>query len=376
MDVLFSEEQELLRSGVREFLARECPAAAVRQLALAGQGLPDALWKKLADLGWVGLCLPEAYGGGGLGQVELAIVLAEMGRVLLPGPYLGAVVAALAVADGATDAVKKRILPGLAAGERRATLAVLEAGGRWDATGVALEARPAGGGFQLCGAKRFVPDADVADWLVVPARTSASGARGVTLFLVDARAPGLSLQRVETTDLTRRHSEVVFADVAVGPGDVLGEMDAGAPLLDRALDRAKVALCADSCGGAERVLELSVAYARVREQFGRAIGTQQAIQHKCADMLVRVEGAKAATWRAAWCLDEAEPDAHRAACEAKAWVGDAYLRVAGDGIQIHGGLGFTWEQDLHLYYKRAALSSVTCGDGATNRELAARELLG
>jgi alkylation response protein AidB-like acyl-CoA dehydrogenase len=175
--------------------------------------------------------------------------------------------------------------------------------------------------------------------------------------------------------MTRSYSEVLFADVRVGAEDVLGTIGEGAPLLERIIDRAKVAICADACGGAQRVLELSVAYARAREQFGRPIGTQQAIQHRCADMLVRVEGARSATWRAAWCFDEDESLSHTAACMAKAYASDAYLRVASDGIQIHGGLGFTWEQDLHLFFKRAALSSVLFGDSAQNRELVAQALL-
>jgi alkylation response protein AidB-like acyl-CoA dehydrogenase len=168
---------------------------------------------------------------------------------------------------------------------------------------------------------------------------------------------------------------VLFADARVSPENVLGAVGEGALLLERIIDRAKVALCADACGGAQRVLELSIAYARSREQFGRPIGSQQAIQHRCADMLVRVEGARSATWRAAWCFDEDDSLSHSAACMAKAYASDAYLRVAGDGIQIHGGLGFTWEQDLHLFFKRAALSSVLFGDSAENRELVARALL-
>jgi alkylation response protein AidB-like acyl-CoA dehydrogenase len=375
MDVLFSEDQEILRSAVREFLERECGLARVRAVAEAGKGLPPALWTKLADLGWLGLCIPEEYGGAGLRSLDLVVMLEEMGRNLFPGPFLSAVVGSLALVLGADEAQKRRLLPRLACGEQRATLALYEGAGPWGAEGVALEARAVGAGFCLRGVKRFVAEASAADWLVVPARTSEDSDRSLTLFLVDARASGVSAESVPTTDTTRSYSEVLFADVRVAPENILGAVGEGAPLLERIIDRAKVALCADACGGAQRVLELSVAYARAREQFGRPIGAQQAIQHRCADMLVRVEGARSATWRAAWCFDEDESESHTAACMAKAYASDAYLRVAGDGIQIHGGLGFTWEQDLHLFFKRAALSSVLLGDSAQNRELVARALL-
>jgi alkylation response protein AidB-like acyl-CoA dehydrogenase len=375
MDVLFSEDQEILRSAVRDFVERECGIATVRAIAEGGKGLPPALWKKLADLGWLGLCIPEEYGGAGLRCLDLVVMLEEMGRSLFPGAFLSAVVGSLALVIGGNEAQKRRLLPALACGEQRATLALYEGQGPWSTEGVALEARAAAAGFALRGVKRFVPEANTADWLVVPARTSDDSERGLTLFLVSTHGAGVSIESISTTDTTRIYSEVVFADAYVTPEAVLGTVGGGGLILERIIDRAKLALCADACGGAQRVLELSVAYARSREQFGRPIGSQQAIQHRCADMLVRVEGARSATWRAAWCLDEEEPLSHSASCMAKAYTSDAFLRVAGDGIQIHGGLGFTWEQDLHLFFKRAALSSVLFGDSDQNRELVARALL-
>ncbi len=360
---------------MREFLARECPLSAVRTLAEAGQGLPDASWKKLAGLGWVGLSIPEEFGGGGLGWLDLSVVLEEMGRMLFPGPFLSAAIGSWALVLGGSDTQKRRLLPGLAAGEARVALAFYEGEVRREAAGGSVEAVTDGAQLRLRGTRHFVLDADGADLLIVPARHAGGSSGDLTLFLVPAQASGVSIEAVASTDGTRRGFEVTFRDVRVDKEDVLGAEGGGAPLLERILDRAKVALCADACGGAARVLELSVDYARTRQQFGRPIGSQQAIQHRCADMLVRVEGTRAATWRAAWCLDHDEASAHVAACMAKAYASEAYLRVAGDGIQIHGGSGFTWEQDLHLYFKRAARTSVTFGDASANREQVARALL-
>jgi alkylation response protein AidB-like acyl-CoA dehydrogenase len=342
MQVRFTEEQELLRRSAGEVLDRECPMQLVRDMLDDPLGVDDALWKQLCGLGWTGLALPEESGGAGLGLLELSLLLEEMGRRLLPGPFT-----------------------------RRATLAVLEEGGSWALEAIALPARRRGEGFVLSGLKRFVPDAQSADLLIVPARTgSAEG--DVTLFLVETRAPGVSVHPVAFLDGTRKLADVRFENVEVAGESALGAVDGGAPLLQDILDHAKVALCAEMCGGAARVLELSVAYARSREQFGRPIGSFQAIQHKCADMFVQVEGARSATYYAAWCLDARTPDAHLAACMAKAFCSDAYRSVAGEGIQIHGGLGFTWEQDLHLYYKRAKASEVAFGDAIWNREEVAR----
>ena len=375
MDVRLSDEQELLRGSVREFLERECPLARTREIAEGDLPFPADLWKAMAQLGWMGLALPEACGGAGLGPIEQAVVLEEMGRVLLPGPYFATVVlAAGAIAEGGSEEQQRRLLPSIARGERAASLALLEAGGRWDAAGVQMEARAAGSGFRLTGAKRFVPEADAAGLLVVAARTGGAGEAGVTLFCVDPEAPGVTRRRIAFGDLTRRVHEVRFDGVALGREAVLGGVGGAWPVLERLLDRARVALAAEMTGAASRVLEMSVSFARTREQFGRPIGSFQAIQHKCADMLLQLEGARSATWYAAWTLAEGEPDAHLAACMAKAWCSEAFARVAGDGIQIHGGLGFTWEQDPQLYYKRAKASELFLGDAPWHRQLIARAL--
>jgi alkylation response protein AidB-like acyl-CoA dehydrogenase len=293
----------------------------------------------------------------------------------MPGPFFAStILGGVAIDLGGNEEQKAAYLPPLASGEKRASLAQLEESGRWDARGVALEARREGAGFHLRGTKLFVHDAHNADLLVVAARTGGGeGEAGVTLFLVET-PQGVRSRVLKTMDQTRKLCEVDL-DVVVGPEAVLGEVDSGWGLLDRVVDRAKVALCAEMCGGAQRVLDMSVEYAKVREQFGKPIGSFQAIQHKCADMLVQVESAKSATYYAAWAVAEDVPEAHLAACMAKAYSSDAYRQVAGEGIQIHGGIGFTWEHDMHLYFKRAKGSEVTFGDATWNRELVAQVVL-
>ena len=374
MDFGFSEEQEMLRNSARDFLAKECPMTYVRQMMEDDRGFRDAQWRKMAELGWMGLVLPEEHGGAGFTFVDLVVVLEEMGRAVLPGPFFSTVVlGSVALAEGGSAAQKEQYLPRLAAGELRVTLAQLEPNARWDADGVQLEARQAGGGYALSGTKLFVPDAHTADLLVVAGRAPGSkGAEGVTLFLVDARAPGVTTTLLKTMDQTRKLCEVALQDVSVPAEHVLGAPGQGWKLLDRVVDRGKVGLCAEMCGGAQKVLEMSVEYAKVREQFGRPIGSFQAIQHKCANMLVEVESSKSATYYAAWAVANDVPEAPLAAAMAKAYCSDAYRHTAGEGIQIHGGIGFTWEHDMHIFFKRAKSSEVTFGDATWNRELVAQ----
>lgn len=374
MDFGFSEEQEMLRDSAREFLAGECPITYVREMMEDERGFSDEQWKKMAALGWTGLIVPEEFGGAGLSMVDMVVVLEEMGRMVMPGPFFAsAILGGVAIDLGGTAEQRQSYLPRLAAGELRASLAQVEESGRWDAAGIAMPAGASGGEYHLRGTKLFVHDAHNADVLVVPARTVGAGEDGITLFLVDS-GPGVSTRVLKTMDQTRKLCEVEF-DVRVGADSVLGAAGNGWSLLDRVVDRAKVALCAEMCGGAQRVLDMSVEYAKVREQFGKPIGSFQAIQHKCADMMVKVESAKSATYYAAWAVANDVPEAHLAACMAKAYCSDAFRDVAGDGIQVHGGIGFTWEHDMHLYFKRAKGSEVTFGDATWNRELVAQEVL-
>jgi len=374
MNFGFTEDQELLRRAASEFLARECPMAYVRRMMEDARGFDDAQWGKMAELGWLGLAISEAHGGTGLGFVDLVVLLEEMGRVVLPGPFFStAVVAAPTLADAASPALQAEWLPQIAAGRARGTLALLERSARWDADGIALEARPDGGGYRLSGTKLFVPDAHTADFLLVAARAPGSaGTAGVSLLLVDAADPGVRARPVQTMDQTRKLCEVELRDVTVPRSRVIGEPGQGAAILERVATRARTGLAGEMCGGAARVLDLSVEYAKVREQFGRPIGSFQAIQHKCATMLVEVESARSAAYYAAWAVGSDAPDAALAAAMAKAYGSDAFRHVAAEGIQIHGGIGFTWEHDMHVYFKRAKSSEVSFGDAAANRELVAR----
>ncbi|HEX9363192.1 MAG TPA: acyl-CoA dehydrogenase [Candidatus Dormibacteraeota bacterium] len=374
MDFAFSEEQEMLRRSAREFLAKECSSKVVRRLMESADGYDAALWQKLADLGWTALGIPEQYGGVGT-FLDLVVVLEEAGRALLPGPFFSTMgLAVPALIEAGTEAQKREALGAIAAGSARATLALTEPSGRWDAAGVAMTAKQVGGGWQLDGVKLFVPDAATADYMVVAARTRGEGEEGVTLFLVKGKPDGMTVRPLETLDGTRRWSEVSFDGVRLGAEALMGAPDKAWSQLKRALEWATSALCAEMVGGVQKVLETSTEYAKTRHQFGKPIGIYQAVSHKLADMLVLSESGRSATYYAAWTVDADAPDRSLASSMAKAYVSDAYRKVAGDGIQVHGGIGFTWEHDMHLYFKRAKSSEVTLGDATYHRELVAQAL--
>jgi alkylation response protein AidB-like acyl-CoA dehydrogenase len=371
MDFGFSQEQEMLRATARKFFENECPSTFVRDRMAEPAGVTDEFWAKLAEQGWVGLVYPEAYGGTGLGFVDLTVLMEEMGRAVVPGPFFSTLLGGLAILETATTEQKKAWLGKISAGEAKATLAWTEPSARWDAAGVTTAARAAGSGWTLTGTKLFVPDAHIADVLVVVARTS-EGKRpedGVSLFLVERGARGLQTKLLPTMDQTRKLAEVKLEDT---PAVLLGAKDAGWAPLERVVQRATVALCAEMCGGAQKVLDMTTEYAKIRIAFGKPIGSYQGVKHRAADMLVDVENAKSLTYYAAWAVDENVPEAALAASMAKAYSSDAYRKVAGAGIQLHGGIGFTWEHDLHLYFKRAKSSEFTFGDATYHREKVAQ----
>jgi alkylation response protein AidB-like acyl-CoA dehydrogenase len=374
MDFAFSEEQEMLRSSARTLLGKASPSSVVRKLMETPDAYDPELWKKIAEQGWTALGIPEQYGGFGT-FLDLVVVLEETGRVLLPGPFFETMgMAVPALIEAGTEAQKKEVLGAIAAGEARATLALTEPSGRWDAEGVTLSAQKSGDGWTLNGTKLFVPGAGVADYLVVAARTRGAGEEGITLFLVKGKPAGMSVKALSTLDMTHKWYEVKFDNVLLGADAVMGEPDKGWGPLRRALDWGTAGLCAEMVGGAQKVLEDSVEYAKTRQQFGKPIGIYQAVSHKLADMLLEVESAKSVTYYAAWTVEADAPDRALACSIAKAYTSDTYRHATGSGIQVHGGIGFTWEHDMHLYFKRAKASEVTLGDPTYHRELVAEAL--
>jgi alkylation response protein AidB-like acyl-CoA dehydrogenase len=375
MDFGLNADQETLQKYARDFLENECKSTVVRA-AMDGDTAHDpAFYKKMADLGWMGIAIPEEYGGQGMTYVDLGVLVEEMGRAVVPGAFFASVcLAAPVILEAGSDAQKQALLPGIASGEKTATVAYTEASAKVDASGVELSARKDGDGFVLSGTKLFVPDAHVADTIVVAARTSDGDdpTEGVTLFVIDKDTPGVSVKQLTTMDMTRRWCEVSLDGVKIGADAVLGEVDRGWPKLERGLQKATAMLTAECVGGAQKVLDMSVEYAKVRVQFGRPIGSFQAVKHKCADMLVDVEMARSAMYYAAWAASEDDPELPLASSVAKAYCGEAYTRVAGNGIQVHGGIGFTWEHDLHLYFKRAKANEMLLGDPSYHREIVAR----
>ena len=369
MNFAFSEEQEELRKSVRRFLEDKSPETEVRRLMDTTEGYDPAVWNQMAQqLGLQGLAIPEEFGGSGYSYVELIVVLEEMGRALLCAPYFSTVaLAANALLVAGDEAAKKQYLPGLASGEVIATVALTEDAGKWDEAGVTLTATASGDGFTLTGSKNFVLDGHVANLILVTARTAG----GVSLFAVDGDAPGLTRTALSTMDQTRKQAKLEFADT---PARLIGTEGNAWPAVAKTLDLAAVALAAEQVGGAQKVLEMSVEYAKVRVQFGRPIGSFQAIKHKCADMLLEVESAKSAAYYAGWAAAEDSDELPVVASLAKAYCSDAYFHAAAENIQIHGGIGFTWEHPAHLYFKRAKSSELYLGDPTYHRELLAQRI--
>jgi alkylation response protein AidB-like acyl-CoA dehydrogenase len=377
MDIGFTEEQELLRTSARRFLENECPTAFVRQRMAERAAMTEDFWQKLAEQGWFGILYPEEADGSGLGLVDMTVLMEEMGRAVMPGPFFSTVLlGGAAILEAGSPEQRQEWLPRIAAGDAKLSLAWTEPNARGDAAGIVASGRETAAGFVLSGTKLFVPDAHLSDALVVAMRTRDGSTMedGVSLFLVPNDTPGLTVTLLPTIDETRKLCEVRLDNVAIAPAALLGEKHGGWLALARVLDRATVALCAEMCGGAQRVLDMTTDYAKIRVTFGKPIGSYQGVKHRAADMLVDVENAKSLTYYAAWAIDEGLADAPLAVSMAKAYASDAYRKVAGAGIQLHGGIGFTWEHDLQLYFKRAKASEVAFGDATWHRERVARLL--
>jgi alkylation response protein AidB-like acyl-CoA dehydrogenase len=369
MNFAFSEEQEELRRITRQFLESKSPEAEVRRLMDTDEGYDPTVWAQMAnELGLQSLIIPEEFGGQGFTFVELTVVLEEMGRALLAAPYFSsAVLATTTLLQAGDDAAKAAHLPGIASGETIATLAFTEPNGKWDASGIEATATKSGDGYTITGTKMFVLDGNIANLLLVAAKTDA----GISIFSVDPTATGVTRTNLSTMDQTRKQSKIELADA---PATLIGTDGAGWTTLERVLDLAAVALAAEQVGGAQKVLETAVQYAKDRVQFGRPIGSFQAIKHKCADMLLEVESAKSAAYYAAWCAAELNDELPSVASLAKAYCSEAYFHAAAENIQIHGGIGFTWEHPAHLYFKRAKSSELLFGDPTYHRELLAQRI--
>ena len=369
MNFAFTEEQEELRKTVRQFLEAKSAEDAVREQMETENGFDAAVWSQMGEqMGLQGLIVPEEFGGSGYGYVELGIVLEEMGRSLLCAPFFSTVVlAANTLIHSGDDAAKAAHLPGIAAGETIATVAFTEPSGKWDEAGITLAASGSGSDYTLTGTKMFVLDGHTANLIIVAART----ANGVSLFTVAGDAAGLTRTALSTMDQTRKQAKLEFSNT---PATLLGAEGQGWTILNTVLDLAAVGLAAEQVGGAQMCLDMAVQYAKDRVQFGRPIGSFQAIKHKCADMLLEVESAKSAAYYAGWCASELNDELPAVASLAKAYCSDAYFHAASENIQIHGGIGFTWEHPAHMYFKRAKSSELLFGDPTYHRELLAQRI--
>ncbi|MDT3669900.1 MAG: acyl-CoA dehydrogenase family protein [Aromatoleum sp.] len=375
MHLNLTYQQEMVREVARDFMRDKFPKEVRKRLDEGESGHSPEIWQEMAELGWMGLVFPEEYGGAEMGFIELAILLEEMGKVRPVSPFFSTVVlGGLPILDAGSDEQKRAYLPAIAAGEAIWTLALAEESGRYDAAAVAMTATVDGDSYILDGTKLFVPDAHIADYLLCVARTG-NGARpedGITVFIVDTKSDGVRCTPYRTLD-NNRLCEVVFSRVRVHAADVLGRAGEGWDLVQALLDKAAVAKCCEMSGGARRVLDMTIEYAKERKQFNRPIGSFQAVQHHCANMLSDVDSSWLISYEAAWRISAGLPHAVEAAM-AKAWVSDAYRRVLALGHQVHGGVGLIDEHDLPQYFRSASAAEVAFGDARFHRKQLAQRL--
>lgn len=376
MDLGLDEQQELLKNFARDFLEKECPESLVREMEEDEKGYSPDLWGKMAEQGWMGLIIPEQYGGVGMNLCELVVLLEEFGRALTPGPFISTVVlGGVPIMEAGSEEQKQQLLPKIAAGEVIMTMALTEPSAKWDADGVQLEAKKDGNDYVLNGVKLFVADAHVTDQMIVVARTSEGKTPedGITVFLVDSKSPGISFEVLKTI-ASDKQCEVTFEKVKVPAANVIGEVDKGWPTVEKTKKLATVAACAYLVGLSQMDFDTTLNYAKERVQFGRPIGSFQAIQHKLADAVIDVDGSRFITYKAAWSVQEGEPDADMMVSMAKSWTSDASRRVVAHGQQIHGGIGFTKEYKIQLYFRRQKWMELMWGDADYHRELVAQKL--
>jgi alkylation response protein AidB-like acyl-CoA dehydrogenase len=375
MDLDFTEEQDMLRTSARDFLSTECDKAMVRTIEESEEGYSAEIWSKMAELGWQGLMIPEQYDGMGMGFFDLVVVFEEIGRNILPSPYFAtAVLGSPPIVEAGSEELKKEILPRVATGEAILTMALTEPSAGYTADCVELKAEDRGDSFVLNGTKLFVEFASASDYMVVVARTGSGGdpEDGITLLLVESNSPGIKIDAFATTG-TDKQCEVVFDNVSVPKSNVIGEVNKGWPIVAKTLKMATMTKCAEMIGGMQAVLDMSVAYAKERVQYGRPIGSYQAIQHMLADMFIRTDTSKNIVYEAAWMVSEGLECADKVSI-AKAWCNEAYKKVTEDGVQVHGAIGTTRDHDMGLYYRRAMAADPAFGNTEDHREVVARSL--
>ena len=373
MDLRYSEQQEILKKSARDFLTKECPKAKVRELENDAKGYDPALWQKMGELGWLGFNIPEDYEGMGYSFEDLAMHIEEVGKNILPGPYISTVVNTFAIVEAGTDEQKKDLLPKISNGNCILTLAWLEDNGLFDASGITLKAVHKGNDYVLNGTKMFVDCAHVANNMIVVARTKdGSGEDGITLFLIDAKAAGIKTEVIPTIALDHL-CEVVFKDVAVPAKNVLGKVDKGWPILQMLIRKGSILKSAESFGGLQAVFEMTVAYAKERVQYDRPIGAFQALQHKMSDMWITLGTSKYLLYEAAWKESEGEPNSKEASMT-KAYINEAYKLITALGVKLHGGIGTSSDHDVPLYYRRAKAADTAYGSTDYHRELVAQQI--
>ena len=369
MEFELNETQKLFQRSARELFAQECPPALVREMIEKNEPYSDAVWTKLVEQGWTGLIFSEEDGGLGLGMVEMAVAFEEMGRALVPGAFLSTVaLAGSLIEKGCSPEYRATRLQAICEGQSKATVALLEESADWNPDAVAMTATPLEGGFKLSGKKLFVSDASVADCIVTVARAGS----GLVLAFVDTKAHGVAIKPMPGLDVTRSLSAVEFNDVVVNTDDVMADGGKARAALEHAIDVATLALSAEMVGGMQWLLEASVEYAKTRKQFGKPIGQFQAVQHHCANMLLMTESARSAVYYAAWQMGNDPEQAPLAVSMAKAYASDGYREVGNLAVQVHGGIGFTWDENVHFYYKRAKASELMFGDATYHRERIAK----
>jgi len=367
MDIVLNKVQKDIAKEARRFLKKECTIEYVRDLLDDDRGYHDDLWFKMADMGWMSIRIPEKYGGMGMDQTDLNVVLEEMGRALVPGPFFSTVVlAAEIIMECGDERQKKKYLPGIADGRVTGTLAIYEPDSGADPDYIRMEAQKKDNGYVLDGTKLFVPDAHTAGFIICAARTEEDA---ITLFLLDSRAEGISISPMPTMDGTRRMGVLDISNLYVAQDNVLGESDKGHKPLRKVMQRAQTGLCAETLGGAERSMEIAVWHAKNRIQFDQPIGAFQSIKHRCAQMYLEIESSRSLLYWAGWAQDYAEPnEAAVAASTAKAFCSETGKNVTSSAIQVLGANGFSWESDLHLYFKRSRANDVALGDSVFHRE--------